>query len=328
MSNPIASRSPLTLSVVVPCHNEEGTLPKFIEKAKASCNTYTGQRYEIIIIDDGSDDDTLSVIKAAALEDPRIIGVELSRNHGHQLAITAGLSLCRGDRVLIIDADLQDPPELLGEMMRLMDQGYDVVYGQRRTRKGEKKFKLLTADLFYRALYFLSEVKIPPDTGDFRLMRRDILDKLNSMPERDRFLRGMVSWLGGRQIPLIYDRDSRYAGSTRYTLWQMARLAGDGIIGFSAAPLRLATAFAVLSAFATVLIAIYALLSYLYLGVVQGWTSTVLTIIFFSAIQLLSIGIIGEYIGRIYMNTKGRPLFVIRNIHWSGNYEQLPGTDK
>ena len=228
--------------------------------------------------------------------------------------MTAGLSLARGGRVLVIDSDLQDPPELLGPMMARMDEGFDVVYGRRRSRPGESRFKRATATLFYRLLGRLSEVEIPTDTGDFRLMSRRIVDRLNAMPEQDRFLRGMVAWLGGAQSELLYDREARTLGETGYTLAKMLRLATDGLAGFSRAPLKLAVVFACVGIGIAVLVLIYSLVGFLTGKVIPGWTSLALMMLFFGIAQLGCLAIIGAYLGRIYMQLKGRPLFLINEI--------------
>src|SRR5436190_6137632 len=221
------------LSVVAPCLNEEGVLPEFLARMAAALDGLGGAA-EIVVVDDGSRDGTWSVMTAAAARDRRIVAVRLMRNHGHQLALTAGLSLCRGERVLIIDADLQDPPELLPDMMALMDgvdgkAGADVVYGQRRQRDGESLFKRATAAAFYRLIGRMTDVEIPSDAGDFRLLTRRVLDLLIAMPERHRFIRGMVAWIGGKQVPLVYDRKARVAGESKYPLAKMVRFAADAI---------------------------------------------------------------------------------------------------
>lgn len=307
-------RVPVALSVVVPCYNEESVFTEFMRRMEPACRAAVGDSYEIIVVNDGSSDDTWRLIAERAASSQQIVGINLSRNHGHQLAVSAGLSFARGERILIIDADLQDPPELLVEMARLMDEGADVVYGQRRSRAGENQFKLATARYFYRLLRKITLVEIPADAGDFRLINRRTLDLLNQMPEQQRYLRGMVAWLGGRQVPLLYDRDSRYAGETKYTLRKMIRFAIDGITGFSAAPLKLATMFALLAGSLAVMLGLYTIVGYTFFHPVPGWTSTLVVILFFSAAQLLSLGIIGEYLGRIYMQSKGRPLFIISEV--------------
>jgi len=270
--------------------------------------------FELILVNDGSRDRTWACVQAMAARYPQVVGVDLARNHGHQLAVTAGLSLARGGRVLVIDADQQDPPELLGPMMARMDEGFDVVYGRRRSRPGESRFKRTTATIFYRLLGRLSEVDIPTDTGDFRLMSRRIVDRLNAMPEQDRFLRGMVAWLGGAQSELLYDRETRTSGQTGYTLARMLRLATDGLAGFSRAPLKLAVVFACVGIGIAVLVVIWALIAFATGRVLPGWTSLALIMLFFGVAQLGCLAIIGAYLGRIYMQLKGRPLFLINEI--------------
>ena len=243
-----------------------------------------------------------------------MVAVDLSRNHGHQLALSAGLSLARGERILLIDADLQDPPELLSDMMQLMDDGADVVYGQRVGRDGETWFKKVSARTFYRLLLRMTDVAIPRDTGDFRLMNRPVVDALLAMPEYQRFIRGMVAWIGFRQVSLQYHRDKRFAGETKYPLGKMLAFALDAITGFSTVPLRLSIYMASFFVGLAGLLVIYVLFAWLYLGVVAGWTSMFLGMLIFSSAQLFSLGIIGEYLGRVYMETKQRPLFIIREI--------------
>ena len=233
------SQSGPFLSAVVPCYNEEASLPELHRRLSAALAAATPD-YEIVLINDGSRDQTWPVLCSLAVTDPHLVCVNLSRNHGHQLALSAGLSLCRGQRILVVDADLQDPPELLPQLMQLMDQGADVVYGQRMARDGESVFKKLSAWMFYRLLNFFTEVDIPKDAGDFRLMSRRVLDVFNSMPENFRFIRGMISWVGFKQVPLQYHRPPRAAGETQYTLAKMLRFAFDGITSFSVRPLRFA----------------------------------------------------------------------------------------
>lgn len=303
---------PLALSIVAPCYNEERGLAGFVERMVAAA-VQVGP-FELILVNDGSRDRTWACVQAMAARYPQVVGVDLARNHGHQLAVTAGLSLARGGRVLVIDADQQDPPELLGPMMARMDEGFDVVYGRRRSRPGESRFKRTTATIFYRLLGRLSEVDIPTDTGDFRLMSRRIVDRLNAMPEQDRFLRGMVAWLGGAQSELLYDRETRTSGQTGYTLARMLRLATDGLAGFSRAPLKLAVVFACVGIGIAVLVVIWALIAFATGRVLPGWTSLALIMLFFGVAQLGCLAIIGAYLGRIYMQLKGRPLFLINEI--------------
>jgi dolichol-phosphate mannosyltransferase len=310
----LQTRSPPLLSIVAPCLNEAAVLPSFHRRAAAAARDAVGDDFEIVLINDGSFDGTWQVMRDLAGIDPHVIGVNLSRNHGHQLALTAGLSLCRGRRVLIIDADLQDPPELLAEMMARMDAGADVVFGQRRARVGETAFKTGTAALFYRLLRRLVDVEIPADTGDFRLISRRALDVLNAMPEQFRFIRGMVSWIGLRQEALLYDRAQRAAGETKYPLWKMLRFAVDAITSFSIVPLRLAAALGVMLGLGSGSLMSYALGSWLSGHTVSGWTSLMMVVLIVGSAQLMVLGVFGEYLGRLYMEAKRRPLFVIDSV--------------
>jgi len=303
------------LSVVVPCFDEEAGLRELHRRITAICRTIG--KYEILLVNDGSRDNTWNLMRQLADVDPHLTVIKLSRNHGHQLALTAGLTFARGQRILIIDADLQDPPELLPEMMKLMDEGADVVYGQRRRRQGETPFKTLTAKLFYRLLERLTDVEIPTDTGDFRLMTRRSLDILNSMPEQSRFVRGMVSWIGLKQIPLLYDREPRFAGDTKYPFLKMVRFAIDAITGFSIVPLRVASFIGVVMAAASAIMLIYTLGSWALGGTIQGWASLSTIMLTVGSVQLLVLGILGEYLGRLYVQSKGRPLFIVDTVYTS-----------
>jgi glycosyltransferase involved in cell wall biosynthesis len=301
------------LSVVVPCHNESGNLETLHRRVAETCAALTSD-FEVVLVDDGSTDATWQGIARLSAADAHVVGVKLSRNHGHQLALTAGLHVCRGRRILIIDADLQDPPELLPEMMRLMDEGAEVVYGQRRKREGEGPLKKATAALFYRLIRWLSDVPIPSDTGDFRLMSRRALDVLLSMPERSRFIRGMVSWIGFRQVPLLYDRAPRFAGRTNYNYPKMIRFALDAITGFSIRPLILASLAGVCFALLSLGVVVYALVSWLFFSTVTGWTSLIAVVAALGSVQLFVLGIFGEYLGRLAMQSQGRPLFIIEEV--------------
>lgn len=313
------------LSVVAPCFNEEKALPEFFRRTVAACRSAVGERYEIILVDDGSRDGTWQQISNFSEANSRVLGVRLFRNHGHQLAVSAGLAVSSGRRVMLIDADLQDPPELLTPMMSIMDEGADVVYGKRNSRKGETYFKLLTASLFYRLLNAMSGVPIPQDTGDFRLMRREVVDILNAMPERHRFVRGLVSWIGGKQVPLLYDRDARVAGTTKYPLTKMLRFAVDGITSFSTAPLRAAVWLGVSIAAVAFSVACYALIQWARGAVIPGWASSVIAGGLFSCVQLLVLGVIGEYLGRVFEEVKRRPLYIIGTLLKDGKNHELPG---
>ncbi len=307
-----------TLSVVAPCFNEEEVLPEFLRRVTAACEA-TGLPFEIVLIDDGSTDRTWPLITAATMRDRRVRGLRLRRNHGHQLALSAGLDQCRGDLVLVIDADLQDPPELLAPMLARLDaEKADVVYGQRRTRAGETIFKRATAHFFYRVIRALSDVDIPPDTGDFRLMRRWVVDILRSMPERHRFIRGMIAWIGGKQVPFPYDRDPRFAGQTKYPLRRMIRFALDAVTGFSRRPLALATHLGLVAALVAIGLGSWSVLGALLGVTVPGWASLMAAFSLFSALQLFVLGVIGEYLGRLYEAARGRPLFLIETTAGQG----------
>lgn len=304
----------MRLSVIVPCFNEEAVLPGLRARLVAACEAAVGESFEILLVDDGSTDGTRALIESFHAQDPRVVGVLLSRNHGHQLALAAGLACCRGARVLIIDADLQDPPELLPDFMARMDQGFDVVYGRRRTRAGETRFKTVSAALFYRLLQRSSRVKLDTDAGDFRLLSRRVVDILVSMPEEHRYLRGMIAWVGFAQSPLDYDRAPRLAGETKYPLRKMLRLAADAMTGFSTLPLRLASYAGFAFAGMGLLLMVYVLGSWASGAVVAGWTSLMAAVLIIGSVQLFVVGILGEYIGRLYMQSKARPLFIIDKV--------------
>jgi dolichol-phosphate mannosyltransferase len=303
------------LSVVVPCYNEAACLDVLHARVSAAAKGAVGDDYEIVLVNDGSRDESWATMQRLAAADPRLVAIDLSRNHGHQLALTAGLDLCVGAQVLIIDADLQDPPELLSDMRRTMaEQGADVVYAVRRKREGETFFKKLTASVFYRLLDRLTDTPIPLDTGDFRLISRRALDALLSLPEQARFIRGMVAWVGFRQVPLAYDRAERHAGDTNYPLGKMLGLAFDAVTGFSTAPLRFASHASVLLAGASLLLLFYILWGYFEGSPVQGWTSTMLVVVVLSAVQMFVLGMIGEYLGRLYIEAKRRPLYLVADV--------------
>jgi len=310
------------LSVVAPCFNEEGVLPEFLARVAKVLDGIAGSS-EIVVVDDGSRDGTWRVMTEASAHDPRIVAVRLMRNHGHQLALTAGLSICRGERVLIIDADLQDPPELLPDMMAIMDGrdgkgGADVVYGQRRARAGESLFKRMTAAAFYRLIGRMTDVDIPLDAGDFRLMTRRVLDMLLAMPERHRFIRGMVAWIGGRQVPIAYDRAPRAAGESKYPLSKMIRFAADAITAFSVVPLMASMTIGWIMAAVGFGFFVYSIAGWLMHSTLPGWTSLMAAIGLLGGMQFLMLGVIGAYLGRLYDQSKGRPLFLIRDIVGGG----------
>lgn len=300
------------LSIVVPCYNEEVVIKECVKRLKDVADRIQDMYVEFIFVDDGSNDATFDLIRQCALDDDRIKLIRFARNFGHQIASTAGIDAAEGDAVVLIDADLQDPPEVIHDMLEQWRNGFDVVYGTRRVREGETAFKLLTAKLFYRFLSYLSDTSIPLNTGDFRLMGRNVIKVLQAMPERDRFLRGMVSWVGFRQISVSYDRSKRFAGESKYPLSKMLRFAMDGFLSFSTKPLKLSIG---LGGFATGL----ALTGMLYVffvrlftdNWVEGWAGLMVALLFFGGVQLISIGVLGEYVGRIYGEIKRRPLYVV-----------------
>ena len=302
------------LSVVAPCFNEAESLSAFLVRMTASAETATGGDFEIILVDDGSTDGTSPLMAAAAAHDPRVIAIRLRRNFGHQMAVLAGLRAARGARVLLIDADLQDPPELIGPMMCQMNGGADVVYGRRVERVGETVFKRGSAALFYRLLRQLSSVDIPVDAGDFRLMTRRVVDLLLALPEQHRFTRGLVSWLGGRQEPIDYVREARFAGETKYPLAKMLRFALDALTSFSIKPLRLATWLGFAAAGLALMLMGYSAVQWARGHVVDGWTSLFIAVTTFSAVQLVVLGIIGEYLGRLVIESKHRPHYIVDTV--------------
>ena len=314
------------LSIVVPCFNEEACLPALHERLGAAARKAVGEDYEIVLVNDGSSDSSWPIMRRMAAEDAHVVAVNLSRNHGHQLALTAGLDLCRGDTILIIDADLQDPPELLGDMLQAMrEQEADVVYGVRRSRSGETAFKRATAHGFYRLLSRATEVDIPLDAGDFRLMSRRALDALLAMPEQARFIRGMVAWIGFRQVPFAYDRQERFAGSTKYPVKKMVRFALDALTGFSSAPLKLASHVGLALSIGSVILILYIAYAWAAGHNIPGWTSLMLIVVIIGAVQMFVLALMGEYIGRLYNEAKRRPLYIVQEVAGDGRAEAKLG---
>jgi polyisoprenyl-phosphate glycosyltransferase len=314
---PVALDGRLTprLSIVAPCFNEEQGLEEFHRRMSAAAAATVGSDYEFVLLNDGSADRTWAIMTELVRSDPRLVAINLARRHGHQLAITAGLFTCRGERILTIDADLQDPPELLADMWRLMERAEaDVVYGLRRERQGETALKRGTAALFYRLMRRVGYADMPVDAGDFRLMSRRVLDILNSMPEQHRFIRGMVSWIGLRQVPLVYDRAPRHSGASNYPLTRMVGLAFDALTSFSIMPLRLASYLGAMLGVLSLLALGYTLGSWALGHVVEGWTSLLTVVLILGSTQLILFGLLGEYVGRLYLETKRRPLFVIDRV--------------
>ena len=314
------------LSIVVPCFNEEACLGELHARLGAAAKIAVGEDYELVLVNDGSRDASWPKMQEMAAADSHVVAVNLSRNHGHQLALTAGLDLCRGDAILIIDADLQDPPELLPAMLATMrEQHADVVYGVRKSRAGETAFKRATAHGFYRLLSRATEVDIPLDAGDFRLMSRRALDALLAMPEQARFIRGMVAWIGFRQVPFAYDRGERFAGETKYPLKKMMRFAFDALTGFSSAPLKLASHAGLWLSAGSVLLILYIAYAWIAGQNIQGWTSLMLVVVVLGAIQMFVLALMGEYIGRLYNEAKRRPLYVVQEVAGGESHEARLG---
>ncbi len=303
------------VSIVVPCYNEAENLNEFVTRIREVFSNLA-LSYQIIFVDDGSSDNTLALAICLSQELSNIKVIELSRNFGHQYAVTAGIDYAEGRAVVLIDADLQDPPEVIGEMISKWQEGYEVVYGQRKKREGESLFKLFTAKLFYRFLRLLSK-DIPIDTGDFRLMDGKVVNIVKSLHEKHRFLRGMVSWVGFKQTAIPYDRKSRFAGVTGYSLDKMVLFALDGITSFSILPLRLVSLIGMVTMIASLLMIGYVVLIKVFNPsyYIPGFPTIVILILFLGGIQLLSLGVIGEYVGRIYEQSKSRPLYIVRNIY-------------
>jgi glycosyltransferase involved in cell wall biosynthesis len=301
-----------SLSVIIPIYNEEGNIPLLYDRLNGVMQEM-GVSYEYVFVNDGSRDASMSLIKDLAAQDEQVRYLDFSRNFGHQIAVTAGIDAARGQALAIIDADLQDPPELIAELYAKHQEGNEVVYARRRQRKGETFFKKATAKAFYRILSRITHFDIPLDTGDFRIIDHKVAEVLRNMPEQNKYLRGQIAWVGFKQAYVEYDRDSRHAGETGYTLSKMIRFALDGITGFSNFPLRLATIAGFAVSGIAFLLMIYALLGRLVFKTYEpGWTSIMLSVLFIGGIQLITIGIIGEYINRISTNVRKRPLYVVR----------------
>ena len=301
------------ISIIVPMYYEEEVVEECYNRLVNVMKNIINYEYEIVFINDGSKDKTLDKLEAIAYKDKNAKIISFSRNFGHQCAVIAGLKESTGDAIVIIDADLQDPPEVIPQMINLWEQGYDVIYGKRKKREGESIFKKLTAKMFYKTLNSLSDVDIPKDTGDFRLVDRKVVDTINELPEHNKFLRGLFSWVGFNQIPFEYERKERFAGKTKYPLKKMLKLASDGIIGFSTKPLKIVLLMGIFSVFISIGLLIYALISFVFElnKLAAGWTSLMCTITFLGGMILISLWMIGEYISRIYDETKRRPQYII-----------------
>ena len=310
----MGSKNMKKVSLIIPMYYEEEVAKACYEKVtKVLIGLNEKYDYEIIFINDGSKDKTLEIIEELAENDKKVKIISFTRNFGHQAAVTAGLKYASGDAIVIIDADLQDPPELIPDMLKYWEKGNQVIYGKRKSREGESVFKLFTAKMFYKTLNALSDVEIPRDTGDFRLVDREVVDVINQLPEHNKFLRGLFSWVGFKQMPYEYERKERFAGKTKYPLKKMLKLASDGIISFSTKPLKALGILGIISIFISFAIMIYAIISYIFKlnELSAGWTSLMITITFFAGVQLLSIWIISEYVARIYDESKQRPQYII-----------------
>lgn len=300
----------MDLSVVIPIYNEQENIQLLYTRVKGVLDRMLVS-YELVFVNDGSKDFSLSLIEGLAAKDSNVKFIDFSRNFGHQIAVTAGLDHAIGDRVVIIDADLQDPPELIPEMYLRMDDNFQVVYARRRSRKGESFLKKFTAKMFYRTLSSITAIDIPLDTGDFRIVDRKVVDVLKNMPEQQKFLRGQISWIGFNQTYIEYDREERHGGQTGYTYKKMFRFALDGITSFSNLPLKVASLMGFIVSGIAFIIMLYALyIRFFHNDYVQGWTSMILSVMFIGGIQLICVGIIGEYISRISTNIRQRPLYI------------------
>ncbi|CAM4077374.1 MULTISPECIES: glycosyltransferase family 2 protein [Bacillus cereus group] len=300
------------ISVVVPMYFEEEVAQECYNRLK-SVMLQNDINYEFVFVNDGSTDRTMEILSEIAANDYRTKIVNFARNFGHQIAVTAGIAAAKGDAIVIIDADLQDPPEVIPELIAKWEEGYEVVYAKRKQRKGETWFKLLTAKYFYKFLNYMSDIDIPKDTGDFRIIDRKVADVFNQMTERNRFIRGMMSWVGFRQTYVEYERDERFAGETKYPLKKMIKFASDGIIAFSTKPLRIVMTLGLLSVLVSIIVLLYTItVKIIGSGTQTGWASIMVAITFFSGIQLLGLGIVGQYIARIYDESKNRPIYIVK----------------
>jgi polyisoprenyl-phosphate glycosyltransferase len=301
------------VTIVAPVYNEESVIPEFYRRIKRMMKSDPTVEWRILFVNDGSSDGSLDALRGIAAADPSVAVLALSRNFGHQVAITAGIDAAEGDAVVVIDSDLQDPPEVIPRLVAEWRAGHKVVYGRRTFRAGESGLKLATAKAFYRLINKLSDIKLPLDTGDFRLMDKQVVDVLKSIREENRYLRGLVTWVGFDQIAVPYERDCRYAGATKYTLRKMLRLAGNGITAFSERPLLVATYVGSLITLVTFAIGCWIIVGKLLepRNTVPGYTSVMAAVLFIGGLQLLSIGILGGYVGRTYRESKRRPLYVV-----------------
>ncbi|WP_044172276.1 glycosyltransferase [Flectobacillus major] len=314
----------LFISIIIPCFNEEQVIRHTYQRVTQAMNSFTHGGYELVFINDGSRDSTLLILKELAQNDIHVKILGFSRNFGHQPAVTAGIQACTGDVAIIIDADLQDPPELFPAMVQKhIDEKANVVYGMREKRKGETFFKKITARAFYRTINFLSDTPLPVDTGDFRLIDKHVIEAFKSLPEKNKYIRGLITWVGFKQVPIMYVREERFAGETKYPLSKMIKFASTSLLYFSKKPLKLALGLGSLSILVGILLAIWVISGLIYRPntIVPGWSSTVIAVIFFGGVQLLTIGVLGEYLGNMFEEIKNRPEYII---HEKINFTNLP----
>lgn len=308
------SLSDLYLSVIIPCYNEEAVIEHTYQRISQVLQSVKLKGYELLFVNDGSKDNTLLMLKGFAQKDVNVKILSFSRNFGHQPAVSAGIQACVGDVAIITDADLQDPPESFVEMLKIhVEQGANVVYGVRQQRKGETFFKLLTAKLFYRTINYLSDVPLPVDTGDFRLIDKKVIEAFKALPEKNKYIRGLISWVGFKQVPMYYVREERFAGETKYPLSKMIKFASTSLLYFSKKPLKLALTMGFLSILVGLLMALWVVTGLIFRAdtIVPGWASTIIVAIFFGGVQLLTIGVLGEYLGSIFDEIKNRPEYIV-----------------
>ena len=304
----------LFISIIIPCFNEEQVISHTYERVDKAMQRFTHRGYELIFINDGSRDKTLEILREIAKNDLNVKILSFSRNFGHQPAVTAGINMCVGDVAIIIDGDLQDPPELFSEMVKIhLEQNANVVYGLRGERKGETFFKRISAKYFYKTINFLSDTPLPVDTGDFRLIDKHVIEAFKNLPEKNKYIRGLISWIGFKQVPITYVRDERFAGETKYPLSKMIKFASTSLLYFSKKPLKLALTIGLVSILVGIGLAIWVITGLIYRtnSIVPGWASTIIALIFFGGIQLLTIGVLGEYLGNMFEEIKNRPEYIV-----------------
>lgn len=306
--------TPQSISIIVPCYNEEAVIQEFYSRTRKALDGLSDITPYIVFINDGSKDMTPLILNNIASQDDHVKVIHLSRNFGHQPAVTAGINLCESDYAVIIDADLQDPPELIPELLqKAKEENASVVYCVRKHREGETFFKKLTAKMFYKTMNSLSEIDFPLDTGDFRLIDRKAIDSFNALPERGKYIRGLITWIGFKQVPFYYDRDARFAGETKYPLRNMLKFAKKAMLYFSTKPLKMSITLGIIACLVGILYSIFVFLGQIfnYTNALSGWTSTIILIIFFGGVQLLTIGVLGQYIGVLFDEVKRRPEYII-----------------